>query len=509
MNYLQKLFLASKIGNNQNENTSVKSVPAFKELNNNAAYIEEALFHSDDLMKKELTYRGTSGVLFYFEPLTDRKQIQDNVIDPLIHNQVMALDKLFTSLEVVMETDLEKGVASLTQGHCLYFSEGRSDFFVLGVATAYKRDVSEPQNEGVIRGQHQGFIEQLTVNLYLIRKLIENPNLTVRYFKLGKLTKTKVAVVYMQDLANADLVKEVERRIQYISSDMVLSPGFIQEFTEDNPFSPFPQHLNTERPDRTVANLMEGRVAILAEGDPTALIVPTTFFAFYQTPDDYHSRWIVGSFIRMIRMVSFLIAFLLPAFYISTISFHADILPIDLVQTLKSSLERVPFPPLVEAMLLEIIFELLREAGIRLPSRVGQTIGIVGGLVIGDGIVKAGLVSYTMIIVVALTAIASFLVPSNDMSSAVRVLRFPMMIMAALFGYVGISFGLMVVFIHLCKLESFGTPFFAPLTPLRFKDMKDTFFRFPIWAMRERPHDPHPKRMKNESGSRGWKRSDE
>lgn len=473
-----------------------KKRPIHKEMAQNIEYVQQALYHSSDLMKREVTVQDAAATLLYLEPMTDRQQIQDHVIRPLAHSPSRGLDELLTSLELNKETDLEQGIACLVRGECLLFVDGRAEYWIVGAAAICKRDIVEPQNEGVIRGPHYGFNEQLSVNLYLIRKQIQNPRLIVHYRTSGRSTHTRIAMVYMQDLANPELVREVERRMDLITSDMVLSPGFIQEFTEDNPYSPFPQHLNTERPDRAAANLMEGRVLMMAEGDPTALIVPATFFSFYQTPDDYNSRWIVGSLVRFIRMISFLFAFLLPAFYIATVSFHADILPNELVHTIKSSLERIPFPPLVEAMLLEIIFELLREAGIRLPSRVGQTIGIVGGLVIGDAIVRAGFVSYTMIIVVALTAISSFLVPSSDMSQAVRVLRFPMMIFAAMFGYVGISFGLMIVFIHLCKLDSYGVPYFSPLAPLRFKDMKDTIIRFPLWSMKGRPHDLRPKRWK-------------
>ncbi|MNN40723.1 Spore germination protein A1 [compost metagenome] len=247
--------------------------------------------------------------------------------------------------------------------------------------------------------------------------------------------------------------------------------------------------MNTERPDHASSYLLDGRVAIFLDGDPTALIVPASFFAFYQTPDDYNNRWLIASFIRLIRLISFVTAFQLPAIYIATVSFHSNVLPLQLFFTVQGSLTRVPFPPFIEAMLLEIIFELLREAGLRLPSRVGQTIGIVGGLVIGDAIVKAGMVSYTMIIVVALTAISSFLIPSNEMSSAIRILRFPLMIVASLFGYIGISFGLTLLFIHLCKLESFGKPYFTPLAPLRIKGLKDTFLRFPIWEIRKNKNE--------------------
>jgi spore germination protein KA len=248
----------------------------------------------------------------------------------------------------------------------------------------------------------------------------------------------------------------------------------------------------------------------LSEGDPTALIMPVTLFAFYQSPDDYHSRWFVGSFVRTIRFTSFLLAIQLPAIYIAVVSFHPEVLPVDLVYTLKASLDKVPFPPIMEALLMELTLELIREAGIRLPSPVGQTIGIVGGLVMGDAVVRAGLVSYTMVIVVALTAISSFVVPSNEMSTSIRIIRFPLMIAGATFGFFGIVFGMMLVLIHLTKLQSFGTPYFAPAAPLRLKDMKDTFLRLPIWKMNQRPRDSHPRRLKQEDdSSRRWKKDDQ
>jgi spore germination protein KA len=329
----------------------------------------------------------------------------------------------------------------------------------------------------------------------------------VRYYNVGKETKTKFAIIYMEDLANPDLIKEVDKRINSISTDTMLSPGFVQEFMEDDPWSPFPQSLNTERPDRVMSHLMEGRVVLLSEGDPTALIIPVTLFAFYQSPDDFHSRWFIGSFVRMIRFASFLLAVQLPALYIALVSYHPEVLPVDLVYSIKASLDKVPYPPILEAFLMELTLELIREAGVRLPSPVGQTIGIVGGLVIGDAAVRAGLASYTMIIVVALTSISSFVVPSNEMSTSVRIIRFPLMFLSATLGFIGIVLGIMTLLIHLTKLQSFGTPYFAPVAPMRLKDLKDTFLRLPIWKMNERPHDPHPQRMKQEDdSSRRWKK---
>ncbi|WP_340386357.1 spore germination protein [Paenibacillus sp. FSL E2-0151] len=479
---------------------------AFSELKMNISYVEQSLYCTDDLKQQQLLLNGVQSVLLYIDSLVDQEIIQTHVLTALNGQAHSQIYPSFTTLESRKDTDLQRGIDSLIQGKCLYIIDGHPEFHILSTEKMYVRSTTEPENEGVIRGPHNGFVEQLSVNLNLIRRQIISPSLIVRYFNVGEKTHTKIAVVYLQDLANPELVNEVKERITSISSDMVLAPGFIEEFMEDNPFSLFPQQLNTERPDRVIANLMEGRVAILAEGSPSALIAPVTFFAFYQSPDDYHGRWIVSSFLRLIRMMSFVIAFTLPAVYIATISFHSAILPIELAHTIKKSLQNIPFPALVEAMLLELIFEVLREAGVRLPSRVGQTIGIVGGLVIGDAIVRAGLVSYTMIIVVSLTAISSFLVPSHEMSSAVRILRFPMMIGAALFGYIGIAFGLVILTIHLCKMENFGSPYFAPVAPFRLADMKDVWIRFPIWALRGRPHDARPQRLNQQKFSRSWKK---
>ncbi|WP_236707901.1 spore germination protein [Brevibacillus choshinensis] len=418
------------------------------------------------------------------------------------------MEEIISSMEFERKSDLSELPEALVQGKGILLFDGSAEAFVIGVAASYKRSITEPVNEAVVRGAHEGFIEHLITNLYLVRKRIENPNLVTRYYQVGKEAKAKLALLYMQDLANPDLVKEVDSRLGSIAMDTIFSPGFIAELIEDNPFSLFPQILFTERPDRAVAHLMEGRVVILSNEDPSALILPVTFFAFYQSPDDYQSRWVVGSFVRLIRLISFITSFLVPALYIAVVGFHPEILPSNLIFTVKSTIDRVPFPPIVEAFIMQITLEVLREAGVRLPSRVGQTIGIVGGLVIGESVVRAGLVSYSMVIVVALTAISSFVAPSNEISSVSRILGFPLMILAAMFGLIGIMFGLLILLIHLCKLECFGTPYFAPVMPLRIKDLKDTITRFPIWKLNQRPHDPHPKRLKQERYSRGWENED-
>jgi spore germination protein KA len=285
-----------------------------------------------------------------------------------------------------------------------------------------------------------------------------------------------------------------------------MNPGYIEEFIENTSYSPFPQTLSTERPDRVMGNLMDGRIALMSEGSPTALILPVTFFAFYQSPDDYNARFISGTFIRMIRLISFIIAIVLPSFYIAVAGHNFEVIPDQLLLPLKTSVNNIPYPPLFEALFMVLTIELIREAGIRLPTPVGQTIGIVGGLVIGNAVVMAGLISNIMIVIIALTAVSSFVVPSNAMSTAVRFLTFPLIFMSSMFGFVGIMFSLLFLLIHLCKLESFGTAYLAPIAPLNLDNLKDAFVRIPLWKHNKRPSDAQPETLKAEEPSRGWKK---
>ncbi|KHF39363.1 spore gernimation protein GerK [Halalkalibacter okhensis] len=453
--------------------------------------MQEAFHFSDDVKKREFLFNERKGVCLFLETVIDDERLDKMFFDHLQSGE----DEIKTCIhasDLKMMRLLNKVSPELNQGKVAVFLEGDSEAYVFDVRKTSERTIEEPENEKVVRGAHDGFVEGLMTNLFLLRKRVKNQDLVIKYHTLGQETETKLAVVYIESMANPKIIQAVEDKLQSISSDMVFSPGYVEEFLENEQLSPFPQMLNTERPDRTMANLLDGRVAILTDGDPTALVCPVSFFAFYQSPDDYNSRFIVGSFYRILRMISFFIAIFVPAIYIATVSFHFEVIPADLVLPVKSSVERIPYPPIVEAILMELTIELIREAGIRLPSPIGQTIGIVGGLVIGDAVVQAGLVSNIMIIVVAITAIASFVVPSFEMSSTLRVVRFPFMFAAASFGYFGIMFCFTLLLIHLCKLESFGSPYFAPVAPLTWQDLKDSFIRAPLEKMNERPRATRP-----------------
>ena len=337
----------------------------------------------------------------------------------------------------------------------------------------------EPGNEQILRGSHEGFVEHFDSNVALVRKRIKNNQLVVKKVMLDKKTKTQAYYFYVDDIVDKEALKTVEERLQSIEIDMFYSVGQLSDQLDDSVWSPFPQLINTERPDRVVANILEGKIAIMTDISPTALIGPVTFFSFYQSPDDFNSRVLIGTFYRVLRMVSLLAAIFFPSFYIAIVSFHFEVIPLELANKVKMDINKIPYRPFIEAVIMQLTIELIREASVRLPKSIGQTIGIVGGLVIGQSIVNAGLVSNIMVIVVAFTAISSFVVPSVELNTSIRILAFPFMILASLFGFFGIMIGTFILVVHLLNLSSLKQPYFAPIVPFDPNGIKQIFFRKP------------------------------
>ncbi|MDN4525675.1 spore germination protein [Fictibacillus fluitans] len=483
------------------------SKPVNRVADDNLRVIQSILHETSDLKSRRITYQESAGMIIYLESIADTEKIQQSVIEPLNRamDKAQPVEQVITNTELSLIEELHKGVGKLLNGSCLLTLDGMSSMYAVNVTNQLTRTPEEPSNEKVVRGSHEGFVDSLTQNLGLIRKRLENENLVIKQYVMGQTSNTKLAVVYMDDLVNKEVLAEIFRRIEGISVDMAFSPGYLEEFLENKTLSPFPQMLPTERPDRTMAHLLDGRVAVLSEGSATALILPVTFLSFFQSPDDFNSRVLSGSFFRMLRMVSFLVAMTLPAVYIAIIGFHFEILPNELILPVKASLEGIPFPPIIEAFVMVFTIELIREAGVRLPTPIGQTIGIVGGLVIGDAVVSAGFISNVMVIVIAVTAVASYTVPTYEMGSSIRILTFPLMIAASLLGFLGIVMGLIVILLHLCKLESLGTPYFSPFAPLNVSGLKDAVIRFPLWKMNSRAMDALPQNRRQHN-SKGWKR---
>jgi spore germination protein KA len=476
------------------------------DMEKNIRMLEDHFCQTEDLMKKELLFHNQKCVVLYLDAMVKKELLQSSIIEPILERQHDAIESTIHAAEIQTTSMILEVGKQLLNGFCVILLEKDQQGYLASVGGIEGRATQEPNSERTIKSAHDGFVEDFSSNLHLLRKRIKSPQLKVKYFTIGNLTNTKVGLVYLENLANKELVDEVERRLSSIEMDQLYSTGEVEELIEDHPFSPFPQILATERPDRAVSYLTEGKVTLIVDGNPRVLVVPITFFAFYQAPDDYNSRWLVGSFFRIIRLFSFIIAISLPAIYIAIVSFNSEVLPIGLLYSIRVSLEYVPFPPLIEALTMQIILELLKEASIRLPSPIAQTIGIVGGLVIGTAVVDAHIVSNIMIVVIGFTAIASFVAPINEMGTSARLLGFPTMIAASLLGFFGIVLVLMLIFMHLSKLDSFGSPYFAPLAPFKKEDLKDSLIRLPLWKLNTRPTDAKPVYANQQGKIRAWKK---
>lgn len=477
-------------------------------LDTRVEFIKNSFCKSEDLLMIPILYKEMKGVIVYLSTIADSEKIQESILFPFIKYRELDIGDIPFTTETQSKINLSDSINALLQGNSVVVIEGSEEIFSFNTKKDFSRSPKEPDSEKTVRGSHIGFVENLSTNIGFIRQGIENTNLKIIYHRKGQYTNTKIAVVYIEGLTNPNLVKTLEERLQTISTDMTFSPGYLEELVEDMPLSPFPHILYTERLDRTIAQLIEGRIVILSEGSADALVLPVSFFSFFQTTDDYNSRIITGSVFRLLRVTSFFFSLLLPALYIAIIGFHFEIIPNEILVLVKNSVENIPFPPLIEAMITAFTIELIREAGIRLPTPIGQTIGIVGGLIIGDAIVSAGLISNVMVIVIALTAISSFTIASYEMSNTVRLLTFPIMVLAASFGFVGIIFALMFIIGHLCKLESLGTPYFTPIAPFNLQGMKDAIIRFPIWMLKQRPRELRVKNKTRLNRPRRWEKNE-
>ncbi|WP_085994247.1 spore germination protein [Oceanobacillus senegalensis] len=393
-----------------------------------------------------------------------------------------------------------KGLFSfILAGDSVILLDGYETAFAIGSKGYESRAVEESSSTTVIRGPREGFTETLRINTSLIRRRIKDPNLWIENKVIGKKTHTDVSICYINGIVNEKIVKEVKKRINAIDTDAILESGYIEEYIQDSPYSPFPTVYNTERPDTICAGLLEGKVAIIVDGTPFVLLVPTLIIDFFQSSEDYYQRVDIGTMLRLLRYLGFFLALLTPSMYIALTTFHQEMIPTQLLISLAAQREGVPFPAFVEALIMEFVFDILREAGTRMPRAIGSAISIVGALVVGQAAVQAGFVSAAMVIVVSLTAISSFLIPSPDLSSSIRILRYPFMTLAASFGLLGIIIGVIFMVLHLASLRSFGIPYLSPMGPMIIQDQKDALIRMPLWRISTRPRLMNQKNIVREN----------
>lgn len=493
-------FLPAGIKEERSKQPDQKEMKLTRHLRDNLESMKEAIGHSPDVIfhSFKIGYSDWKAAVVYVDGLIDKETLHQHVIEPLIHDRAFLdgtiervkssiLDHMITVTQVKETSEANDCILEVLSGNAVLFLDRIEGGLILGTSGWESRSVDEPVTEALVRGPRDGFVETLRTNTALLRRRIKDPNFTMVSYKVGRRSQKDLVLVYIKGLTNQELVDEVKRRVEGIDIDEVPESGYVEQLIEENYLSPFPQVQNTERPDRVVSALMEGRAALLLDGTPFALIVPVTFSILMTSPEDYYERWLPGSLIRLMRYFAAFMALFLPALYIALISYHHGLIPTKLVLSVASGREGVPFPSIIEGLIMEITIEILREAGVRLPKPVGQAIGIVGGLVIGQAAVQAGIVSPIMVIVVALTAISSFAFPQYGAGIAIRILRFGMMLAASVLGLYGIILVYVVINVHLVKLKSFGVHYLAPFTPFRLADWKDLFIRVPLMMMKTRP----------------------
>lgn len=479
----------------------------FKEnIDENVFLIKDILGDSVDLAKREFIFHAHTDirmVCFFTDGLVNTQEVE-KVLDvayyktsQLIVNSEVGPIKQDITKKIIENLILhpsskpikkvDDAIFDILSGNTIFFIDGTKEAFSVSTRGWDTRSVDEPVGEQVVRGPRDGFTENIRSNTALVRRRIRDPLFRIEGMKIGKKSQTDINIAYLKGTVKEDVLKEVKSRLEKIKIDAILESGYIEELIEDSPLSPFPTIQSTERPDKVASSILEGRIAIFVDNTPFVLVVPAYFWQFLQASDDYYSRYYTATFYRIIRYIAFVISLTLPSIYVMLGSFHQEMIPTPLALTIASGREIVPFPVLLEAIIMETAFELMREAGLRMPKPVGSAVSIVGSLIIGQAAVQAGFVSPFMVIVVALTGIASFAIPNYAASFSIRLIRFPLLVASGTMGLLGFAACFFILAIHAISIRSFGEPYLAPATPFKPSDQKDTLIRFPWWKMVSQP----------------------
>ncbi|MBS4219776.1 spore germination protein [Bacillus sp. FJAT-49711] len=472
----------------------------YASLKDNLEMIKNKTGNSPDITIRTLNpgvEPKTEIAIVYVEGIVDEDTINKFVVEPIMDNQETYSGSPQHLLNFLAAHGVTLGALniasrwdglfqSLMDGDTLIMVDGENKALIASTRGGNQRSVEQPESQVSVRGPRDGFTESIETNIALVRRRIRNPELWVESMKIGKQTKTDVSIMYLNGVVNPKIVEEVRSRLNKIEIDSILESGYIEQLIEDQTMTTFPTLYHTERPDAISGNILEGRIAIFIDGTPFVLIAPAVFIQFFQAVEDYYARFDIASALRLLRVLTFFISIMAPAIYIAGTTFHQEMIPTQLVIIIAAQRESVPFPAFVEAVLMEITFEILREAGVRMPRAVGSAISIVGALVIGQAAVQAGIVSPAMVIIVSITAIANFATPSFAMAISARLVRFLFMGVAAIFGFYGVILGIIILIVHLCSLRSFGVPYMTPFAPLSPGNLGDTFIKMPIWVTRER-----------------------
>ena len=515
-------FKIDESSNNIDNNSSTinENLTLSTSLSNNIEYLKSIYKSniSSDINIREfkipIKNKKYNASLFFIDGVTDTISINDFILKPLLLKNSIEMkdsstdikksnnlaettpksltvkkfnlenfiyDSLIPQASVTKENQIKNIVEKINNGFTLLLIDTIPNGFLIETKGVKFRSISEPLTEPIIKGAHQGFVENLRVNTSLIRKIINNENLVIENLTCGTETKTDVSICYMSNITNESLISEVKYRLNNINLDYIIFPNDIENLIIDNPSSIFPETSSTERPDKAALNILNGKVIILINGSPYAIIIPTLFIDYLAAAEDNNVKHFYANFLRIIRYFSFFCALFLPGLYVAITSFHQELIPSELLFAIIAARKAIPFPVIFEILIMEFSFELLQEASIRVSSSFSTTIGIIGALILGDAAVSANIVSPILIIIVAFTGISSFAIPDYSLKYSVRILRFLFIILGYLAGFLGIAFGTFIMFAYMSSLSSFGIPYFSPYIPKKKTTSLDNIFVRPVW----------------------------
>ncbi|SHK05343.1 spore germination protein KA [Geosporobacter subterraneus DSM 17957] len=504
--------ILSRAGNKKHKVISIdnhlssEDLPLFfsDNIDRNIEMLHSLTCNSDDMVFKTFhiaTLPSMKAVVVFIENLIDSSILETSTLSPLtigigerpleertlLSSDVETLiEKILLNIHPAFLSDVKQSMDAILKGNGILLINGYPKAISIDISRLVGKKYAEPKAEKAIKGPQEGFVEDININTAMIRRKIKSSHLAVKALHLGRESNSEIRIVYMDNISHSSIVEELLRRLNRINVDGIMSSSNIEEYITDAPTSLFPTTFYTERPDRVAPMLLEGRVAIICDGSPFVIVVPAIISDFFITTEDYYQNYYFSTLNRLLGYGGAVILAFLPSVYIAVITFHQEVIPTRLALTLAGTKAGVPYPAFVEALLMEVAFEALREAGIRLPTHLGQAVSIVGALIIGQAAVEAGLVSPAVVIVVAATAIFSFTMPYSNFTLSLRIIRFFNMALAATLGIYGIMTGALIIALHLISLRSFGVPFMVPFAPVSLQDMKDWILRFPQWAITKR-----------------------
>lgn len=438
--------------------------------------------------------RPVGAAILYVNALASKDIIDRDILNPLMlyvyeningrKNALEYIGKVYISMSHTdINPDINHAVDAVKRGNTILMVENDPEFMIIDTTAGVYRAITEPLNETSIRGSREGFVENLEINVSIIRRKIKDKNLHFEFFNVGRRSQTDLAVIYIEDIADENIVRQLKLKISAINVDYISATGMLSQFFDKHDYNIFPQFNGTEKPDKVEADLMEGKIALILEGTPYVITAPAIFSEFFQTTEDYYLRPVMSSLIRILRYVAAFIVITLNPLYLTLVKSNSEFIPINFLIPIAQARQGIALTIFVELFTMEIVIEFLREGGLRLPSRIAQTLSVVGGIILGDAAVRSKFVTPTTLFFIGITTISSFLLSNYDMSMAVRFLKFPMLLLSYFLGIFGIAIGWYLILFYLCSLENFGVPYFS----FKKADMKDIFVRAPLRKMNRRP----------------------